>query len=197
MPLLWALGIGIVAGLVRRGNLANLGRLRLRALYLILLALLIQVLIFPLGSGAPILKVGAAYLHLLSYVLLLGFVALNRRYPEILVMGVGLCLNLIAIAANGGYMPASAEALRRAGLHEVAAALEQGLRQGNTVLMDAGTRLNFLGDFLYLPGWVPLASAFSLGDVVLGLGLATLVARRMVRPAPHPLPDPPPSEGEG
>lgn len=181
MPLLWALGIGIVAGLARRGNLANLGRLRLRALYLILLALLIQMLIFPLGSGEPIVTVGTAYLHLLSYALLLAFVGLNRRYPEILILGAGLSLNLIAIAANGGYMPASAEALRQAGLHEVAAALEQGLRQGNTVLMGAGTRLNFLGDFLYLPGWVPLASAFSLGDVVLGLGLAVLVARRMVR----------------
>lgn len=181
MPLLWALGIGIVAGLIRRGNLANLGRLRLRALYLILLAFLIQVLIFPLGGGGPIVTVGTAYLHLLSYALLLAFVALNRRYPELLVMGVGLLVNLIAIAANGGYMPASAEALRRAGLREVAAALEAGLRQGNTVLMGEGTRLNFLGDFLYLPRWMPLASAFSLGDVVLGVGLAVLLARRMVK----------------
>jgi len=181
MPLLWALGIGIVAGLVRRGNLANLGQLRLRALYLILLALLIQVLIFPLGGGGPIVAVGTTYLHLLSYALLLAFVGLNRRYPEILVMGVGLCLNLIAIAANGGYMPASAEALRRAGLREVATALEGGLRQGNTVLMGEGTRLNFLGDFLYLPAWVPLSSAFSVGDVMLGVGLAVLVSRRMVK----------------
>lgn len=184
MPLLWAVALGIVVGLARRGNLVNLGRLRLRGLYLILLALLIQVLIFPVGRAEPIVQVGTAYLHFVSYALLLAFVVLNRRYPEILVMGGGLCLNLIAIAANGGYMPASAEALRRAGLHDVAAALEEGLRQGNTILMGTGTRLNFLGDYLYFPGWVPLASAFSIGDVVLGLGLAVLLARRMVNRPP-------------
>ncbi|MBC7221101.1 DUF5317 domain-containing protein [Candidatus Bipolaricaulota bacterium] len=180
MPLLWAVGIGIVAGLIRGGSLANLGQLRLRALWLIGVALLIQLLIFPLGR-APLVAVGAAYLHLVSYTLLLAFIVLNRRYPEILVMGSGLLLNLIVIAANGGYMPASATALNRAGLPEVATALEEGLRQGNTVLMGEGTRLNFLGDFLCLPAGVPLASAFSIGDVVLGLGVAVLLARRMVK----------------
>ncbi len=180
MPLLWAVSIGIVAGLIRRGSLANLGQLRLRALWLIGVALLIQLLIFPLGR-APLVAVGTAYLHLMSYTLLLAFIVLNQRYPEILVMGGGLLLNLIVIAANGGYMPASAMALNRAGLPEVATALEEGLRQGNTVLMGEGTRLNFLGDFLYLPAGVPLASAFSIGDVVLGLGVAVLLARRMVK----------------
>lgn len=180
MPLLWAVGIGTVAGLLRRGSLANLGRLKLRALWLILVALLIQVLIFPLGR-APLLPLGTAYLHLVSYALLLAFIVLNRRYPEILVMGGGLLLNLVVIAANGGYMPASATALNRAGLSEVATALEEGLHQGNTVLMGEGTRLNFLGDFLYLPAGVPLAAAFSIGDVVLGLGVAVLLGRRMVQ----------------
>jgi len=181
MPMLWAVGIGVIVGLIRGGNLANLGRLRLRATYLILLALLIQVLIFPLGSGGPVVAVGTAYFHLLSYALLLAFVVLNRRYPEILVMGVGLVLNLVVIAANGGYMPASAIALTRAGLPEVATALREGLHHANTVLMGEATRLNFLGDFLYLPAGVPLATAFSIGDVVLGLGLAVLLARRMVK----------------
>jgi hypothetical protein len=181
MPLLWAVGIGIVAGLLRRGNLANLSQLRLRAVWLILVALLIQLAIFPLGPRGPIVQVGVPYLHLLSYGLLLAFVVVNRRHPEILAMGVGLLLNLIVIAVNGGYMPASPTALRRAGLPDAAAALEAGLGQGNTVLMGEGTRLNLLGDFLYLPGWVPLASAFSVGDVLLGAGLAVLLARRMVR----------------
>ncbi|MDD5453808.1 MAG: DUF5317 domain-containing protein [Candidatus Bipolaricaulis sp.] len=180
MPLLWAVGIGIVAGLIRRGNLVNLGQLRLRAPWLILIALVIQVLIFPVGSRGPLIPVGTAYLHLVSYASLAAFIGLNRRYPEFLIMGVGLVLNLIVIAANGGYMPASAMALDRAGLSDVAAALREGGQSGNTILMGEGTRLNFLGDFLYLPARVPLASAFSIGDVVLGLGLAVLLARRMV-----------------
>ncbi len=180
MPLLWAVGIGIVAGLIGRGSLAHLGQLRLHAPWLIGVALFIQLLIFPLGR-APLLPVGAAYLHLFSYTLLLLFIVLNRRYPEILVMGGGLLLNLIVIVANGGYMPASATALERAGLPEVASALRAGTARGNTILMGEGTRLNFLGDNLYLPAWVPLSSAFSIGDVVLGVGLALFLARRMRR----------------
>lgn len=182
MPLLWAVAIGVVSGFLCRGSLANLGQLKLRCLWLILAALLLQVLIFPLGSSGPLLSVGTAWFHIVSYVFLIVFVVFNRRYPEILVMGVGLVLNLVVIAANGGYMPASTTALTRAGLPEVARALEDGVGQGNTVLMGEGTRLNFLGDFLYLPAGVPLASAFSIGDIVLGLGLAFLLARRMVRP---------------
>ncbi len=181
MPLLWAMAIGVAIGLLRRGRLATLGQVKLRALYLIPVALLIQVLIFPIGGAEPVLRVGTAYLHVLSYGLLLAFIVANRRYPEVLVMGGGLLLNLVAIAANGGYMPASAEALRRAGLPAAAAALEAGLTRGNTVLMGAGTRLNFLGDFLYLPAGVPLSSAFSVGDAALGIGVALFLARRMVR----------------
>jgi len=95
-------------------------------------------------------------------------------------MGVGLLMNFLAIAANGGYMPASAEALRRAGLESVAQSLEAGTRIGNTVLMSEKTRLNFLGDWLWFPAWLPLSSAFSLGDLVLGVGAVAFLSRRMV-----------------
>jgi len=91
-------------------------------------------------------------------------------------------LNLLVIALNGGYIPASAEALRHAGLQDVAAMLEQGLHHGNTVLMGAKTRLNFLGDWLALPAQVPLSTAFSIGDLVLGLGVIIFLALRMTRP---------------
>lgn len=182
MPLLWAVLLGLILGYLRRGRLANLAALRLRGLWLLLPPLLLQLLIFPLGGHGPLLTWGTPYWHILSYLFLLFFVFLNRGYPEILLMGLGLFLNFLAIAANGGYMPASAEALRRAGLESVAQGLETGTRSGNTVLMSSSTRLNFLGDWLYLPAWFLLSSSFSVGDVILGLGAALLLARRMVRP---------------
>ncbi|MCX7844923.1 MAG: DUF5317 domain-containing protein, partial [Candidatus Bipolaricaulota bacterium] len=109
------------------------------------------------------------------------FVARNWRIPELIMMGVGIIFNFSAILANGGYMPASAEVLRRAGLESVAQALKTESRLGNTVLMTENTRLDFLGDWLYLPAWMPLSSAFSPGDVILSLGAAAFLARRMVR----------------
>jgi hypothetical protein len=182
MPLLWAVFLGVLVGYLRGGRIKNLAALNLRALWLLLPPLLIQLLIFPLGKRGPILTWGTPYLHVFSYVFLLAFVILNRRYPELLVMGIGLFSNFLAILVNGGYMPASAEALRQAGMGTVAQALEEGRRLGNTILMGAATRLNFLGDWLFLPSWFPLSSAFSPGDVILGIGAALLLSRRMVRP---------------
>ena len=182
MPLLWAVFLGVVLGTLRGGKIGNLGRVRLRGLWLLLPPLALQLLIFPLGRGGPLIPWGTPYWHVLSYVFLLAFVARNWRYPEIWGMGLGLLLNFLVISANGGYMPASAEALRRAGQEGVARALEEGLRTGNTILMSAQTRLNFLGDWLFLPAWFPLSSAFSVGDVILGIGAALFLYRRMIRP---------------
>lgn len=47
--------------------------------------------------------------------------------------------------------------------------------------MTEDTRLDFLGDWLYLPTWMPLSSVFSLGDGILSLGAASFLARRTVR----------------
>jgi len=182
MPLLWAVFLGVLVGYLRGGRIKRLAAVRLRALWLLLPPLLIQLLIFPLGKRDPIITWGTPYWHILSYLFLLALVVLNRRYGEILVMGAGLFLNFLAIVANGGYMPASVEALRQAGMETVAQALEEGRHLGNTILMGVGTRLNFLGDWLFLPAWFPLSSAFSLGDVILGVGAALFLSRRMVRP---------------
>lgn len=184
MILLWALVIGLVIGFLRRGNLENLSRIKLNSVWLIFAALVVQVLIFPLGKNGPIVHSGTAVLHLLSYVFLTAFFVLNRRRIGILIMGIGLLLNILVIAANGGYMPASAAALRHAGMEKTATALEQGLRHGNTVLMNASTRLNILGDLFSVPATVPFATAFSIGDLLLALGIIVFLGMEM--PASRP-----------
>lgn len=173
--------LGLALGYLRGGRIGNLARLELRGIWLLLPPLVLQLLIFPLGARGPLITWGTPYWHILSYLFLLGFVVWNRRYPELWVVGFGMILNFLVIVANGGYMPVSGEALRKAGLEKVAQALEEGTRTGNTTLMSHDTRLNFLGDWLFLPSWIPLSSAFSIGDVVLGIGALALLARRMVR----------------
>ena len=53
-------------------------------------------------------------LHLVTYLVALGFVAMNLRLRGMWVVGLGGLMNFIAIAANDGVMPARA-ALRAAG----------------------------------------------------------------------------------
>jgi len=182
MILLWAVVIGIVIGLLRLGNVRNLARLDLHGLWLIPIALVAQLLIFPLGKNPPIISTCAGWVHVLSYLLLLVFVLVNLRHWQLFIMGVGLILNLVVIAFNGGWMPASENALRAAGMDAVADTLVSDSFYTNIILMGESTRLNFLGDRLYLPKCIPLASAFSIGDLLLAIGIILLLGMKMASP---------------
>jgi hypothetical protein len=179
MIFLLAALVGVLLGYVLGGRISNLPSLRLRAVWLVLSALILQVLIFPLFSERPLLPYATVPLHVISYLLIFVFLLLNLRERGLLAIGVGALLNFAAIAANGGRMPASATALARAGLVETADRLTTSGAHGNVLLMGEGTRLNVLGDWLYFPAAVPFATAFSVGDVVIMIGIAWLIVRGM------------------
>jgi hypothetical protein len=80
-------------------------------------------------------------------------------------------------------MPSSATALSRSGAADVARLLIEKGTYGNVKLMGEGTTLDALGDLLYLPQGVPLATAFSVGDLLMAFGLAWLVFWGMRRRA--------------
>jgi hypothetical protein len=176
MFLCGAIVAGILIGYLFGGRIHHLGSLKLRWVFLIPFSLFIQLLIFPLFTSRPVLVFATSSLHLLSYALVFLFLFLNARVLPLFLIGVGAILNVVVIAANGGYMPSSATALARAGAEGVVSHLLAEGVYGNVKLMGEGTRLDALGDLLYLPRWVPFATAFSVGDLVMGLGLAWLVA---------------------
>jgi len=172
LVLLVALAVGLWAGAVAGGRLANIQHLRLNQPWLVLAALGLQLIVFsPLAPhlGAPTV-VG---LHLLSYALLLAFAVPNRHIVGILVTATGMTCNALVIVLNGGYMPATRSALR------TAAQLYTGDTFGNSRLADHGTRLLFLGDVLAVPHALPFANVFSIGDVLVAGGVAILLAGAM------------------
>lgn len=179
MIFLYALGVGILAGYVLHGRLRRLPSLPFRVLWLIPLALLIQLLIFPLFSGRPLISVATPTLHLLSYAILFLWLLLNLAVRPVWAIGLGALLNAVVVLANAGYMPSSATALERAGLGSVAAALLVERTYGNVVLMGVDSRLDVLGDWFFVPSWIPGATAFSIGDVLILAGLVWLVVRGM------------------
>ena len=144
------------------GRFLILAEVRLRAAWLVISALLLQIVtISVLVLPAPAL---AASLHLLSYALAAAFLWLNRELPGLPLIAAGAALNALAIAANGGTMPASASALRTAGISG------DGVHFANSTAV-TGPRLGLLGDVFALPRSLgPLANVFSVGDVVLTMG---------------------------
>ncbi len=177
-----AILFGLAAGFLRGGSIGSLGRLPLRGVWLLFLGLLVQLLIFPsfLWSPAPI-RTGVGFFHIVSYALTIAFLLWNWRtlWPVV----PGMVLNVAPIVANGGYMPASVAGLRSAGLHDAADALvaSNDGTLGNIVLMSEQTHFNVLGDWIYVAEWVPLATSFSIGDVLIIAGVAWVIQAGMVR----------------
>ncbi len=145
-----------------RGRLGALAELDLRASWMLLAGLGAQILVisvFPGGAGA--LHTGA---HLASYACIAAFVAANwARVPFLWLIALGGALNLAAIAANGGVMPADPAALAAAGI-----ATPAGEFSNSTAV--AGAKLQFLGDVLWLPSSWPVHNVFSIGDVLIVAG---------------------------
>jgi hypothetical protein len=105
-----------------------------------------------------------------SYLVGALFLVANRRVPGMPLVAVGGALNLLAICVNGGVMPASPAALAGAGLPPG----EPGFQNSAAV---ADPRLAFLGDVFYVPASWPLSNVFSVGDVLIALGVAWALHR--------------------
>lgn len=148
------------------GRLAVLAELHLRGRPLLAAALGLQVVAITVLRRPP--HAVAAALHLLSYGLAAGFLLANRRLPGVPVMALGGGLNVAAIAVNAGTMPASVGALRRAG---ISVATDHFANSAPVT----GARLPFLGDVFAVPPGLGVANVFSLGDVVVCVGVVVLL----------------------
>jgi hypothetical protein len=174
MLLLYAIPIGLLLGFAAGGRLGPLGNVRIRWWPLALGGLIFQVALFSppiaasIGGWGPPLYVGS------TVVVLVALLA-NLGQPGFRLIALGALLNLLVIIANGGQMPASAEAMLAA--HGVAAVPTSDF--SNSIIAAPGTPLYFLGDIFYLPRPIPLANVFSIGDVLIALGGAWFIARTM------------------
>ena len=166
--------LGLAVGYATGGRLANVQHAHFRGAWLVGAALALQLIAFS-PAGAHLGATAVVSLHLLSYALLLVFAAANLRSLGVAIASLGIACNALVIAVNGGYMPARGAALASAGRLYAGAASE------NSRLMGSGTRLSFLGDVFAVPNGVPLANVFSIGDLLVGAGVAVLIVLAMHR----------------
>jgi MFS family permease len=178
------IGFVLIAGLAIASALgarpSELARLRFRGDALVFLSLALQLAVFtPLNHHIP-----ARFdttLHLLSYLLLVGFFLLNIRLPGFWMVGFGVLANTLVIAANGGRMPVSLHAWRATGA--AASLITATGSSANNVLAGPATHLGWLGDVFPLPQAVPFSTAISIGDILMLLGMVAFVYRSC---SPHP-----------
>jgi hypothetical protein len=148
-----------------RGGLTALADLKLRRPWLALAGIGVQILIISvLPSGTAGFHEA---IHMLSYALLGAFAWSNRRIPGVPLIMLGGLLNFIAIAANGGVMPADPDLA----LH-VAREAGEGFVNSGAV---ENPRLLFLGDVFATPESWPLYNVYSVGDLAIVLGVLVLL----------------------
>jgi hypothetical protein len=164
-----------------RGRLTAFADLEIRRAWLAPAGIGVQILIIsviPAGSAGVHEAV-----HMFSYALLGAFAWSNRRVPGVPVIMLGGALNFIAIVANGGVMPADPDIARHV------AGSEEFVNSGAM----AHPHLLFLGDVFATPQSWPMYNVFSIGDIVILLGVvmvlhgvsgSRLAPRRLRRPAP-------------
>ena len=170
--ILYALVAGLVIGRLLGGRFDNLGALSFRWTWVAIAGLAVQVALFSGPVSATVGDAGAP-LYVASTVAVLGFVLGNAGIAGMPIVALGAGLNLVAIAANGGTMPASGAAL---------ASLGTGASSGyiNSRELVAPVLLP-LGDVFALPSWMPFANVFSVGDVLVGAGIFTVIVVAMRR----------------
>ncbi|MBI3965750.1 MAG: DUF5317 family protein [Chloroflexi bacterium] len=193
MLLLVIVALACVWALARGGSLRQLGELRLRYWWLATVAVVVQWLVvaFTRPGDSFQVQLGAVGL-LVTHALVLVVVWQNWHHWPMRLIGLGFLLNLVVMAANGGYMPVSPETVARVRPDQAQALPAVGERLSRTkdvLLPREQTRLWYLADALVVEH--PPISAifgrgsagdqpsngtfFSVGDVFIAAGVFLLI----------------------
>ena len=170
MFILYAIPLGILAGYLLGGRLDRLGDIRFRWGWLAIAGLAVQVVLFS-GPVADVVGAAGPPIYVASTAAVLLAVLRNLALPGIALVAIGAASNLLAIAANGGVMPTSPDAVAALGTPD------GGGFSNSAVVADPALRP--LTDIFALPTWVPFANVFSIGDVCIGLGVLVVIAAGM------------------
>ena len=169
--------LALAIAVLRGGRLVNLGDIELRAWWLLFIALGLQ-----LGTGflpdRDWSEWAGLTMVLVSFGLLMILVLLNRSKPGMWIAGIGVLMNLVVIAANGG-MPVLAGAAEVASGFTVSEPDLSGTFKH--VLLDESSRLTFFADVIPLR-LVGIGEVISLGDIFLALGLGVFLEHELRRP---------------
>lgn len=172
MFILYSLLVGLILGLILGGRPLALGELRIRWGLLIVVGLAVQIVLFSDAVASRVGDLGPA-LYIGSTLMAGAAIVRNAAIPGIPLILLGAISNMAAILANGGFMPTAPGA---------AAALGKSAPTiySNSSFV-AKPALEPLTDLFALPSGLPFANVFSIGDVLIGIGVVVVISTTMRR----------------
>jgi Family of unknown function (DUF5317) len=171
-----AIGLGLATG----GRLRKFEQVQLHWWVLAPLGLAMQLSPLPAGDGRAETVIATAVL-VSSFPILLLFAGRNVRLPGFPLLFLGLALNFIVIAPNGG-MPVSARAITVASESVEYRDLQKDGDAKHHLLTDKDV-LPYLSDIIAVGS--PIGAVLSIGDVLVYCGLAWFIFATMRAPTPR------------
>ena len=173
MFILYGVLIGLVLGFLAGGRTAGLATLRIDYGWLMIAGLVVQIVLFSPFGAARVGDLGPP-IYVGSTLVVAGAILANLRIPGMALVGLGAISNLAAIIANGGYMPADPRAMAALGV-------SAPTTYSNSAVV-ADPALWPLTDIFAMPVWMPWSNVFSIGDVMIVVGVVIVIAAAMRRP---------------
>ena len=177
MFVLLAVPIGVVVGYLIGGRLDRLQQIRFEWGWLAVTGLGVQIVLFSTSLADGLSPGVGEAIYVASTGAVLLAVWRNLAVPGLALVAVGAISNLAAIVANVGVMPTTREALAAAGL------APEDAFSNSAVLADPA--LAPLTDIFAIPAGLPFANVFSIGDVLIALGIVATIAIGMRRGDPE------------
>ena len=150
--------VSILIALALKKNPFDFIRWKFRYLYLFPIPLILQLSAFKFQSISNILNV-------ISYILILLLIFMNKELPGLIYMFIGSILNATAFMLNGGRMPVLRELARSIGIYNV---------DPKHVFIDTVNFKTMLGDVMVLTFPWNRSFLVSVGDLVIGFGIMVL-----------------------
>jgi hypothetical protein len=154
--------LGLCFAVIRGKDIRTLLQVHFDWPFLLIGSFLVQVLLWTMTvSGNPV----PTWVFDVTLMGVLVGLWRNRGIPGMWTILIGTCLNFLAVATHGGFMPVSLSAWHESGHTTV-----QLQDSRHVIASDGGT--DWLGD------WIPLFRyVLSPGDIVAGVGMVMFIHR--------------------
>lgn len=167
--------IGLFIGGFRGGRLSNIIDMNIRAWYVILLALILQVSPLILSNFEFMIS-AQKYILFTSTILMLLVVVFNLDKKGFWIILIGGLFNIGIMVFNGLSMPVNMASL------DSASTLFESISDGsliNYVASDAAGIGKIFTKFIYVPKPYPFPKILTIGDIIMTIGLMFMLIGEM------------------
>lgn len=171
--------LAVIVGYMKGGKFIRLKNLEFKMLSPIIIALIFQYLLLIFSDND--LKIVGNYveeIYLGSFILLFIGILLNIKTPSLWLVLIGAISNFVVFFMNGMKIPVAADALNLAGMNNTINLIENGQYKLYEIIA-SGTDYSLLGKVIAIDQVLPISGVFSIGDVLITLGLFVFIESHM------------------